>query len=62
MRESILLLQKLKDEHNESLYENRFSNSLPSNTLSTIVDPSILRLIESDDKSGMNLLGPFFNK
>lgn len=34
---------------------------IPTGTLATIVDPSILKLTEEEDKTGMHLLGPFFN-
>jgi hypothetical protein len=60
LTESILGFAQLKKEHTEYLVNNRFNGVTPSHTLSTIVNPSILKLLEEDDKAGMHLLGPFY--
>ncbi|KAI8387521.1 hypothetical protein BD560DRAFT_320769, partial [Blakeslea trispora] len=62
LRESIQNISQLKKEHARFLYSNRFSSDCSSSSLASIVDPSILKLTEEDDKTGMHLLGPFFNK
>jgi hypothetical protein len=43
---------KLQEEHKKKLEEYIFSTS-PSETLETIVNPSILKLTEENDKAGM---------
>ncbi|GAA5802685.1 hypothetical protein HPULCUR_008159 [Helicostylum pulchrum] len=53
-------IAQLKKEHNDILIKNRFNPNAPSDSLSTIVNPSILKLTE-EDKTGMHLLGPFFS-
>ncbi|KAG1489126.1 hypothetical protein G6F48_011629 [Rhizopus delemar] len=60
LAESVLNFSQLKKEHTEYLVKNRFSGATPSTTLSTIVNPSILKLTEEDDKTGMHSLGPFY--
>ncbi|KAG1038176.1 hypothetical protein G6F43_012732 [Rhizopus delemar] len=60
LAESVLNFAQLKKEHTEYLVKNRFSGATPSTTLSTIVNPSILKLTEEDDKTGMHSLGPFY--
>ncbi|KAI7899312.1 uncharacterized protein BX663DRAFT_441561 [Cokeromyces recurvatus] len=60
LTESILNFVQLKKEHIEHLVKNRFNDVAPSDNLSTIVNPSILKLLEEDDKVGMHLLGPFY--
>jgi hypothetical protein len=42
----------------EKLKELRFA-SFPSENLSTIVNPSILKVVEEEDTAGMHQLGPF---
>ncbi|KAI9481550.1 MAG: hypothetical protein EXX96DRAFT_608234 [Benjaminiella poitrasii] len=59
LAESILDFAQLKNKHTKYLVENRFNNITPSDGLSTTVNPSILKLLEEDDKTGMHLLGPF---
>ncbi|KAG2203375.1 hypothetical protein INT47_010073 [Mucor saturninus] len=60
LTESILGFAQLKKVHTEYLVNNRFNGVTPSHTLSTIVNPSILKFLEEDDKAGMHLLGPFY--
>jgi hypothetical protein len=60
LAESILDFVQLKKEYTEYLIKNRFNDITPSDSLSTIVNPSILKLLEEDDKTGMHLLGPFY--
>jgi transcription termination factor NusB len=59
LKESVNQILQLKKEHNETLIKRRFDDS-PFSSLS-LVNPSILRLTEEEDKPGMSLLGPFFS-
>lgn len=52
-------IYSLKAEHMEKLKELRFA-SFPLENLSTIINPSILKLVEEEDKVGMHQLGPFY--
>ncbi|KAG1146144.1 hypothetical protein G6F37_000905 [Rhizopus arrhizus] len=52
---------QLKAEHEEVLRQCRFRATKPSPTLKSIVKPSILKLTEEEDKSGMAELGPFYS-
>ncbi|KAG1471181.1 hypothetical protein G6F56_002270 [Rhizopus delemar] len=61
LTKTISVIAQLKKEYNAALVKNRFNPNAPSNTLSTIVNPSILKLTEEEDKAGMHLLGPFFS-
>ncbi|RCI06150.1 hypothetical protein CU098_013489, partial [Rhizopus stolonifer] len=45
------VIAQLKKEYNAALVKNRFNPNAPSNTLSTIVNPSILKLTEEEDKA-----------
>lgn len=54
-----LTMLKLQEEHKQKLVEHRFSTP-PSETLETIINPSILKLTEENDKTRIYLLGPFF--
>ncbi|KAI9475540.1 MAG: hypothetical protein EXX96DRAFT_485762, partial [Benjaminiella poitrasii] len=58
LEDSVESISALKDEHTKKLKELRFA-SFPSENLSTIVNPSILKLVEEEDKAGMHELGPF---
>lgn len=49
---------ELKKDHDATLVRNMFKIS--SDLTSTIVNPSILRLIEDEDKADMDELGPIF--
>ncbi|KAG1471324.1 hypothetical protein G6F56_002193 [Rhizopus delemar] len=60
LAESILDFAQLKKEQAEHIEKNGLVDVTPSNSLSTIVNPSILKLLEKDDKAGMRLLGPFY--
>ncbi|KAG2235784.1 hypothetical protein INT48_001010 [Thamnidium elegans] len=60
LTENISGFAQLKKEHNEYLVNNTFNGVTPSQTLSTIINPSILKLLEEDDKAGMHFLGPFY--
>ncbi|KAG1446285.1 hypothetical protein G6F46_011926 [Rhizopus delemar] len=60
LKETVDEILQLKKEHNETLIKRRFDDS-PFSSLSSLVNPSILRLTEEEDKSGMSLLGPFFS-
>ncbi|KAG1146909.1 hypothetical protein G6F37_004431 [Rhizopus arrhizus] len=60
LAESILGFAQLKKDHTEYLVKNKFNDITPSHTLSTIVNPSILKLLEEDDKAGIHLLDPFY--
>ncbi|EIE85430.1 hypothetical protein RO3G_10140 [Rhizopus delemar RA 99-880] len=60
LKESVDEILQLKKEHNETLIKRRFDDS-PFPSLSSLVNPSILRLTEEQDKFGMSLLGPFFS-
>jgi hypothetical protein len=59
--ETITTIKQLEKEHSESLVRNRINPNAPSNTLSMMVNPSILKFIEEDNKLGIHLLGPFFS-
>lgn len=59
LEETTDTMLKLQEEHNKKLEEYNCSIS-PMETLGTIVNPSILKLTEKNDKAGMYLLGPFF--
>jgi hypothetical protein len=57
----VSVIAQLKKEHNDTLAEQMFSTTQQSQqVLSTIVSPSILKLTDEKDKTGMHLLGPFF--
>ncbi|CAO3704074.1 unnamed protein product [Rhizopus stolonifer] len=58
LEDSVESISALKDEHMRKLKKLRFA-SFPSENLSTIVNPSILKLVEEEDKIGMHQLGPF---
>ena len=60
VKESVNEILQLEKEHNENLIKGRFDDS-PFSSLSSLVNPSILRLTEEEDKPGMSLLGPFFS-
>lgn len=49
---------ELKKDHDATLVRNMSKKS--SDLTSTIINPSILRLIEDEDKAGMDELGPIF--
>jgi magnesium-transporting ATPase (P-type) len=60
VKESVKAILELKKEHTEVLVKTRFSDCyFPS--LTSSVNPSILKLTEEEDKAGMALLGPFFS-
>ncbi|KAI7890293.1 uncharacterized protein EV154DRAFT_538429 [Mucor mucedo] len=59
LEDSVENISTLKDDHCQKLKEFRFT-SFPSENLSTVVNPSILKLVEEDDKVGMHQLGPFY--
>ncbi|KAG0841740.1 hypothetical protein G6F17_013692 [Rhizopus arrhizus] len=52
---------QLKSEHEEAIKECRFRATKPSSTLKAMVKPSILKLTEEEDKTGMAELGPFYS-
>ncbi|KAG1560891.1 hypothetical protein G6F49_002300 [Rhizopus delemar] len=49
LEDSVKSISALKNEHMKKLKELRFA-SFPSKSLSTIINPSILRLVEEEDK------------
>ncbi|RCH89331.1 hypothetical protein CU098_009664, partial [Rhizopus stolonifer] len=59
--ESVKNILKLKEEHSAALVESRFKSNYTCQSLSEIVNPSILKLVEEDDKTGMASLGPFYS-
>ncbi|KAF1798589.1 hypothetical protein FB192DRAFT_1392267 [Mucor lusitanicus] len=54
-------IMMLRDEHSEELRKHRFSPS-PSTNLADQINPSILKLTEEDDKTGLHKIGPFYHK
>ncbi|KAI9480984.1 MAG: hypothetical protein EXX96DRAFT_595019 [Benjaminiella poitrasii] len=61
LQQTEVIIRELEKEHKEKLKKYRFS-SFPSKSLSSIINPSILKLIEKEDKQGMSKLGPFYHK
>lgn len=61
LKETSRMVMELKKEHDSTLMKNMFQSSSCLSSLSLIVNPSILRLTEEEDKSGMVDLGPFFS-
>jgi hypothetical protein len=61
LKETSRMMMELKKEHDSILIENRFKSSSYLNSLSFIVNPSILRLTEEEDKTGMANLGTLFS-
>lgn len=60
IKKTTKVIMQLKNEHDDTLIKNMFNKSTNIPSLSTAVNPSILRLIEEDDKADMNELGPVF--
>lgn len=60
LKQTSKIVMELKKEHEATLVKNMFKKSSDLTSLSTIVNPSILRLIEDEDKAGMAELGPVF--
>ncbi|KAG2203447.1 hypothetical protein INT47_008174 [Mucor saturninus] len=60
LKQASRIVIKLKKEHEATLVKNIFKKSSDLTSLSTIVNPSILRLIEDEDKAGMDELGSVF--
>ena len=60
LKQTSRIVMELKKEHDATLVKNMFKKSSDLTSLSTIVNPSILRLIEGEDKAGMAELGPVF--
>lgn len=58
LEETISGMNTLKDEHKSMLKKCRFL-SVSVDNLSTLVNPSIIKLKEEDDRKGMHKLGPF---
>ncbi|KAL9537076.1 hypothetical protein MBANPS3_012106 [Mucor bainieri] len=59
LENSVDSLVALREDHLRHQVESRYS--APSSTLSNIVNPSILRLIQEEDSAGMSNLGPFYS-
>ncbi|KAI8091742.1 hypothetical protein BDF21DRAFT_449119 [Thamnidium elegans] len=60
LKQTSRIVMELKKEHDATLVRNMFKKSSDLTSLSSIVNPSILRLIEDEDKVGMAELGPIF--
>ncbi|KAI9251695.1 hypothetical protein EDC94DRAFT_621831 [Helicostylum pulchrum] len=60
LEESSENIKLLGDDHIKKMISVRFTNNISHSSLLYFVNPSILRLSEEDDKSGMGKLGPFF--
>ncbi|CEG77348.1 hypothetical protein RMATCC62417_12117 [Rhizopus microsporus] len=52
-------IMELQQEHNSKLVQHLFPTH-PAERLDAVVNPSILKLTEENDKARMHLLGPFF--
>ncbi|ORE03962.1 hypothetical protein BCV72DRAFT_251534 [Rhizopus microsporus var. microsporus] len=59
LAESVLELEKFKTEHVSSLAKNILTGGTLSKSLSNVINPSIVKLLE-EEKAGMHLLGPIF--
>ncbi|KAI8351191.1 hypothetical protein EDC96DRAFT_447990 [Choanephora cucurbitarum] len=59
VKEGVEVLLELQDEHKAKLKQCRF-NSLPVENLKIVINPTIMKLNEAEDKAGMADLGPFF--
>lgn len=63
LAESIQLIEELKEEHNNFLCNSLLNQAASSShSLSSIINPSILKLTEEEDKAGLNKLGPFYDE
>lgn len=60
LKQTSRLVMELKKEHEATLVKSMFKKSSDLTSLSTIVNPSILRLIDDEDKASMAELGPVF--
>ncbi|OBZ82243.1 hypothetical protein A0J61_09710 [Choanephora cucurbitarum] len=61
LEKTVTCISTLKLEHEEQLKKNMFRPTSSITSLKQIVNPSILKLIEEDDKIGMAELGPFYS-
>jgi hypothetical protein len=52
-------MEKLKSEHKKILKQCCFT-SLPIENLSSVVNPSIMKLTEAEDKTGLSETGSFY--
>ncbi|CEG80194.1 hypothetical protein RMATCC62417_14563 [Rhizopus microsporus] len=59
LEESVNNIYALDAEHIQMLKKFRYS-TFPSENLSVLVNPSIMKLTEEEDKAGMYQLGPFY--
>ncbi|KAI9258446.1 hypothetical protein EDC94DRAFT_635717 [Helicostylum pulchrum] len=61
LAESIQLIEELKEEHNNFLCNNLLNQAASSShSLSSIINPSILKLTEEEDRAGLHKVGPFY--
>ncbi|CAO3660636.1 unnamed protein product [Rhizopus stolonifer] len=61
LRQTVDAINELESDHKKVLKQCRFT-SFPFENLSSLVNPSIMRLTEAEDKTGLSEIGPFYTQ